>query len=142
MRGGGPAEAKRSMPREGLCRILSWFSCSFREIGKGTGTCQEGGLSAAWTALLQVGFFEVVFHDRRAGGENAGANGEIAACKHHYTYTVRTNTACLAVGTSSNDSRGQNAPSIADRANNHRAGNCLSSVPYTTSYHSSQDRTS
>jgi hypothetical protein len=44
----------------------------------------------------------------------------------------------LAVGTS-NDSRGHSAPGIENRANDHRAGNCLSSVLYQY-YHSSACR--
>ena len=60
MRGGGPAEAKRAMPREGLCRILSWFLFFFAKSEKVQVLArrlayQRGGL-ASWV-------FVVVFHD-------------------------------------------------------------------------------
>lgn len=52
MRGDGPAEAKRVDAARRSLQDSLLVLVLFREIGKGTGTCQEGGLSAGWTGLL------------------------------------------------------------------------------------------
>ena len=76
MRGGGPAEAKRAMPREGLCRILLVFCTVFSSA---KGTCKEEPISgmdcppAYWGCCFMIG---VLLRCCRR------ANGEIAACKH------------------------------------------------------------
>ena len=96
------------MPREGLCRILLVLCIAEK------GTNQE-------VAYQRPACSGVVSACRRA-------NGEIAGCHKALNMYMQTPTQ-LTVGTS-NDSRGQSAPSIADRANDHRAGNFLSSVLY------------
>lgn len=80
-------------------------------------------------------------------GKGREANGEIAGCTQSTTVNSNANDSILfparqqnqhsfTVGIS-NDSRGHECThctpsSIEDRANDHRAGNMLSSVPYTT----------